>query len=130
MDCFSKPLGKDVKCPQRPKRECKDAHFENCAPISGSGNRDVNVIFDVDPNSLHVTAAGTIENFSDQSFNVRFERENSAPIIILVAPHSSITFVYDNLIRITTTGTAPERTYNGSLKIQLHYTFERVCKKY
>jgi hypothetical protein len=130
LDCFNKPLGwKDEKCPPRPNRECKDAHFENCAPISGKGNSGVNVIFDVEPNSLSVVAAGTIENFSDQAFNVRFERENAAPVIILVQPMSSITFVYDKLIRIGTTGTAPERVYNGSLKIQLHYSFEKVCKK-
>ncbi|TMU87508.1 hypothetical protein FGG79_05120 [Bacillus sp. BHET2] len=131
MNCYNTPLGwKDDKCPPRPKKECKNAHYENCAPFAGTGNQDVNTIFDVQSTSIPVIAAGTIENFSTQAINVRFERSvSNQPIVLLVQPHSSLTFVYDHLTRIATTGTAPERMYNGSLKIQLNYSFETTCKE-
>ncbi len=126
MDCFNKPMGwVHDDCPQRPQRDqFKTIQFENCAPIAGNGNQGVNIIFDVESDSIPVTAAGTFENFSNQAINVRFERRNSPPIIILVQPHSSLTFVYDDLIRIGTTGTAPNTDYTGSLKIQVNYTIE------
>ncbi len=124
MDCVKKPLGwNHDKCPPRPKSEKKTMTFENCAPFAGSGNQDVNRIFDIESNSIPVIAAGTVENFSSQALNVRFDRSVGAPIIILVQPKSSLTFVYDKLVGIATTGTAPDTEYSGSLKIQVNYSF-------
>jgi hypothetical protein len=129
MNCYNKPLGwKEDKCPPRPKVECKTVQFENCAPFSGTGNQSVNTIFDVESNDIPVIAAGTVENFSSQAINVRFERSvSNQPIVLLVQPQSSLTFVYDHLTRVATTGTAPEKTYHGSLKIQVNYSFETKC---
>ncbi|WP_409295400.1 hypothetical protein V1498_18915 [Peribacillus sp. SCS-26] len=109
-------------CPKRPKdREVERKVFENCAPFAGTSNTVGNVIFDVEPNTLRVLAAGTIENFSDAPINVIFER-STGNITQTINGRSSLTFVYDDLTRITVFGFGAP--YSGTIKVQANYFFE------
>ena len=112
----------DCKCPSRPENDrSKTLTFENCVPFAGESNTAANIIFDVEPNSIPVVLAGTIENFSDDGINVIFER-SSGNITRTILANSSLSFVYDDVTRISVFGFG--QMYTGSFKFQATYTFE------
>ena len=111
-----------VTCPSRPERDrFKTLTLENCVPFAGRSNVDANIIFDVEPNSLPVVLAGTIENFSNDIINVIFER-SSGNVTRTVLANSSVSFVYDDVTRVSVFGAG--QLYSGSFKFQATYTFE------
>ncbi|MGB3261301.1 hypothetical protein [Paenisporosarcina sp.] len=111
-----------IKCPSRPERDrFKTLTYENCVPFAGRSNVDANIIFDVEPNSLPVVLAGTIENFSNDGINVIFER-SSGNITRTILANSSLSFVYDDVTRVSVFGFGQQ--YSGSFKFQATYTFE------
>ncbi|MGB3261302.1 hypothetical protein [Paenisporosarcina sp.] len=115
------PLG-CIKCPSRPEADRLETKtFENCVPFAGRSNVDANIIFDVEPNSFPVVLAGTIENFSNDGINVIFER-SSGNITRTILAHSSLSFVYDDVTRVSVFGFGQQ--YSGSFKFQATYTFE------
>ena len=115
------PLG-CIKCPSRPTADLLETKtFETCVPFAGRSNVDANIIFDVEPNSFPVVLAGTIENFSNDGINVIFER-SSGNITRTIQAHSSLTFVYTDITRVSVFGFGQE--YTGSFKFQATYTFE------
>lgn len=112
----------DCKCPPRPTEDrFETLNFENCAPFAGESNTVANIIFDVEPNSLPVVLAGTIENFSDDGINVIFER-STGNITRTILAHSSLSFVYDNVTRVSIFGFG--QPYTGSFKFEATYTIE------
>jgi len=129
MSCksnYTAPLGSigrcDCKCPPRPERDrFLTLTFENCVPFAGESNVTANIIFDVEPNSLPVVLAGTIENFSNDGINVIFER-SSGNITRTILANSSLSFVYDDVTRVSVFGFGQE--YTGSFKFQATYTIE------
>ncbi|MGB2993342.1 MAG: hypothetical protein WBB47_11965 [Paenisporosarcina sp.] len=129
MSCkhnYSQPLGFiskcDCKCPRRPENDrFKTLSFENCVPFAGESNTVANVIFDVEPNSLPVVLAGTIENFSNDGINVIFER-SSGNVTRTILANSSLSFVYDDVTRVSVFGFG--QVYTGSFKFHATYTFE------
>lgn len=124
---FKQPLGSigrcDCKCPKRPERDrFQTLTFENCVPFAGRSNVDANIIFDVEPNSLPVVLAGTIENFSNDGINVIFERSTGNNVTRTILANSSVSFVYDNVTRVSVFGFG--QAYTGSFKFQATYTVE------
>jgi len=113
------PNGSNGKCPKRPEADRLSAlTFENCVPFAGESNTVANIIFDVEPNTLPVLIAGTIENFSDDGINVIFER-STGNITRTILANSSLSFVYDDVTRISVFGFGQE--YTGSFKFQATY---------
>lgn len=111
-----------VKCPPRPELpEDLTLTFSNCAPFSGLSNTIPNIIFDVETNELPVVLAGTIENFSDDGINVIFER-STGNITRTILAHSSLSFIYDNVTRVSIFGFG--QAYTGTFNFQATYTFE------
>jgi len=110
----------DCKCPKRPERDrFQTLTFENCVPFAGEG-RETNIIFDVEPNSLPVVLAGTIENFSGATIIVTVER-NGGDVSLLIPPKSSLTFIYNGVTRVRITSRGD---YTGLFKFQATYTVE------
>lgn len=93
----------------------------HCVPFAGQSNTEANIIFDVEPNSLPVVFAATIENFSNDGINVIFER-SSGNITRTILANSSLSFVYDDVTRVSVFGFG--QVYSGSFKFQATYTFE------
>ncbi|MCM3178158.1 hypothetical protein [Cytobacillus horneckiae] len=119
--CFSHDSN---QCPPRPVgNKFETLTFTNCAPFAGGPDTEGNIIFDVEPNSLPVVLAGTIENFSDDSINVIFER-SSGNITRTIFANSSLSFIYDDVTRVTVFGFGQE--YTGSFKFQASYTIEEL----
>ncbi|RLQ95558.1 hypothetical protein [Falsibacillus albus] len=107
-------------CPPRPKMDMfKTLTFSNCVPFAGSSNENANIIFDVESNDIPVVLAGSIENFSSDGINVIFER-SSGNVTRTVLAHSSISFVYDDITRVSVFGFGQE--YTGSFNFQATYT--------
>lgn len=114
-----KPNGSINNCPKRPENDrLGRLTFENCVPFAGESNTVANIIFDVEPDTLSVLVAGTIENFSDDGINVIFER-STGNITRTILANSSLSFVYDDVTRISVFGFGQE--YTGSFKFQATY---------
>ena len=123
---YKQPLGSigrcDCKCPKRPERDrFQTLTFENCVPFAGGPSTADNHIFDVEPNSLPVVLAGTIENFSNDGINARFERSGGV-FVLPIQANSSLSFIYDDVTKVTINGFGQE--YTGSFKFQATYTVE------
>ncbi|MDZ5713452.1 hypothetical protein [Jeotgalibacillus haloalkalitolerans] len=124
---YKQPLGSigkcDCDCPKRPR---PDKHvlmlFENCAPFAGNKYTPCNTIYDTQPDSLPVTMAATIENFSTNWINVTIFRKGDVPAVIPVQGKSSLTFVYDKVLRIDVSSC---EEYTGSFKHQITYEVEK-----
>ncbi|KIL50720.1 hypothetical protein KP77_13400 [Jeotgalibacillus alimentarius] len=124
---YKLPLGSigkcDCDCPKRPRPDKRVLMlFENCSPIAGNQNTPNNIIFDTELNSLPVTMAATIENFSNNGLNVTIFRQNNQETIAVQAG-SSLTFVHDEVVRITVNSFG--QAYTGSFKYQITYEVEK-----
>lgn len=112
----------DCKCPQRPSdTDTKTLTFSNCAAFAGTSNTVANIIFDVESDALPVVLAGTIENFSSDGINVIFER-TSGNITRTILANSSLSFVYDDVTRVSLFGFG--QAYTGNFNFQASYTIE------
>ncbi|WP_404408297.1 hypothetical protein [Jeotgalibacillus malaysiensis] len=124
---YKQPLGSigkcDCDCPKRPR---PDKHvlmlFENCAPFAGNKYTPYNTIYDTQPDSLPVTIAATIENFSTDAIIVTIFRKGYDQVVTTVQGGSSLTFVYDKVLRITVNAC---QEYTGSFKHQITYEVEK-----
>ncbi|MBO9130578.1 S-Ena type endospore appendage [Bacillus sp. 165] len=113
-----------VPCPPRPVNPTKTRKcFENCVPFRVVGNQKGSTIFTAGTSTFPNTIAATVENTSDFLINVIVSFEVGQQTIG-IQPHSSLSFVFDDVTQINVFGSNQSGFSDGIFKFDVCYTFE------
>ncbi|TDL30750.1 hypothetical protein E2R51_17350 [Jeotgalibacillus sp. S-D1] len=114
----------DLKPDLKPAEKAgyKTVSYKTTTTISGPAESVNNIIFDADHAILPLVLAGTIVNFSSDGIYVTFHKADSQETIP-VQGNASLTFIYEDVVRITLEDFGQD--FMGSFKLHAQYT----CKE-
>lgn len=113
------PEDYEEEVPKREKPVSSTISYETVTTIGGPADSVNNIIFDADHTILPLVIAGTIENNSSDGIYVTFCKADSQETIP-VQGNASLTFIYEDVIRITLEDFGQD--FAGTVKLQAQYT--------